>query len=73
MVLVRLTFGSDIQGGFKSIRLGASLNIQRLGMNMVAYWGRFVPSLMIFSSFLKIFVNNAKMLKKYTYICRMFE
>ena len=53
MVLVRLTFGSDIQGGFKSVRLGASLNIQRLGMNMVAYWGRFVPSLMIFSSFLK--------------------
>ncbi len=43
MVLVRLTFGSDIQGGFKSVRLGASLNIQRLGMNMVAYWGRFVP------------------------------
>lgn len=39
MVLVRLTFGSDIQGGFKSVRLGASLNIQRLGMNMVAYWG----------------------------------
>ena len=34
MVLVRLTFGSDIQGGFKSVRLGASLNIQRLGMNM---------------------------------------
>ena len=35
MVLVRLTFGSDIQGGFKSVRLGASLNIQRLGMNMI--------------------------------------